>query len=92
MYIKDSIFQASSSTRHTAELGMLIKSMSPFTTAMLVFPNGGPDHKCMHTSVRLGLFALFLELDLDTVVVMRIAPTQSRANPVEMVMSVLDLH
>ena len=35
--------------------------------------------------------ALFLELDLDIMVVMRTAPTQSRGNLVERVMSVLNL-
>jgi hypothetical protein len=45
----------------------------------------------IYTSVRLGLLALFLELDLDTMVVMRTAPTQSWKNPVERVMSVLNL-
>ena len=38
-----------------------------------------------------GLLALFLELVLDTMVVMRTAPTHSWANPVERVMSVLNL-
>jgi len=35
--------------------------------------------------------ALFLELDMDTMVVMQTAPTQSWANPVERFMSVLNL-
>ena len=42
-------------------------------------------------SVRLGLLDLFLELDLDTMVVMRKASSQSWGNPVERVMSVLNL-
>ena len=52
---------------------------------------GGPDHNCKHTLVRLGLMALFLELELDTMVVMRTAPTKNWGNPVERVMSVLNL-
>ena len=44
-----------------------------------------------HHLYRLGLLALFLELDLDTMVVMRTAPTQSWGNPVERVMPVLHL-
>jgi hypothetical protein len=51
--------------------------------AMIIYTDGGPDHNNKHTSVRLGLLALFLELDLDAMVVMRTAPTQSCANPVE---------
>jgi hypothetical protein len=59
--------------------------------AVIMYTDGGPDHNCKHVSVRLGLLALFLELDLDTMVVMRMAPTQSWGNPVEIVMSVLYL-
>ncbi len=46
---------------------------------------------CKHTSVRLGILALFLELDLDTMVAMRTAPTQNWGNQVERVMPVLNL-
>ena len=56
-----------------------------------MYTDGGLDHNCKHTSVRLGLLALFLELDLDMMVVMRTALTQSWANPVERGMSVLNL-
>jgi hypothetical protein len=91
VFLKDSIFEASSPTRHTAELARLLKKMFPNTAAIVLYTDGGPDHNCKHISVRLGLLALFLELDLDTMVVMRTAPTQSWGNPVERVMSVLNL-
>jgi hypothetical protein len=42
-------------------------------------------------SVRLGLLALFIELDLDTMVVMRTTPTQNWGNPDKSVMFVLNL-
>ena len=42
---------------------------------MIICTDGGMDHNNKHTSVRLGLLALFLDLDLDTMVVMRSAPT-----------------
>jgi hypothetical protein len=41
--------------------------------------------------VRLGLLVLLLELDLDTMVVMRTVPAHSWGNFVERVMSVLNL-
>ena len=91
VFLKDSIFQASSPTRHTAELGMLIKQLYPSAAALILFTDGGPDHNNKQTSVRLGLFALFLELNMDTMVAMRTAPTQSWVNPVERAMSVLNL-
>ena len=68
-----------------------MKTMYPNAVALVVYTDGGPDHNCKHTSVRLGLLSLFLELDLDTMVVMWTAPTQSLGNPVERVMSVLNL-
>ena len=91
VFLKDSIFQASSPTRHTAGLARLMKKMYPEAVPVIMYTDGGPDHNCKHMSVRLGLLALFLELDLDTMVVMRTAPTQSWGNPVERVMSVLNL-
>ena len=59
--------------------------------AMIIYTDGGPDHNNKLTSVWLGLLALFLDLDLDTMVVMRTAPTQIWAKPVERVMSTLNL-
>ena len=89
--LKDSIFEASSPTRHTAELGRLLKKMYPNAVAVVMYTDGGPDHNCKHMLLSLGLLALFLELDLDTIVVMRTAPTQSWGNHVERVMPVLNL-
>ena len=91
VFLKDSIFEASSPTRHTTELSRLLKRIFPNTAAVVMYTDGGPGHNCKHMSVRLGLLALFLELDLDTMAVMRTALTQSWGNPVERVMSVLNL-
>ena len=77
VFLKDSIFQASSPTIHTTELDRLMKKTFPNVVAVVMYTDGGPDHNCKHTSFRLGLLALFLKLDLDTMVVMRTAPTQS---------------
>jgi hypothetical protein len=75
----------------TSKLARLHKKKFPGAVAMIMYTDGGPDHNCKHNSVRLGLLALFFELDLDTMVVLRIAPTQSWCNPVERVMSILNL-
>jgi hypothetical protein len=92
VFLKDSIFEASSPTRDTAELAMLLKNKFPNVVALVVYTDGGPDHNNKHTSVRLGLLSLFIELDFDTMVVMmRTAPTQSWGNTVERVMPVLNL-
>jgi hypothetical protein len=65
--------------------------MNRKAVGLIFLMDGGPDDDNKHTSFRLGLLALFLELDLDTMVLMRTAPTQSRANHVERVMSVMNL-
>jgi ABC-type transporter Mla maintaining outer membrane lipid asymmetry permease subunit MlaE len=51
VFLKDSIFQASDPTRHTAELGRQLKTMYPNAVAIIIFTDGGPDHNCKHTSV-----------------------------------------
>jgi len=89
--LKDSIFEASSPTRHTTELGRRMKKMFPNAVAVVMYTDGEPHHNCKHMSVRLGLLALFLELDLDTMVAMRTTPTDRWGNPIERVMSVLNL-
>ncbi len=80
-----------SPTRHPSKLASVIKKMCPNAVAMIIYTDGGPDHNNKHISVRLGLLALFLDLDLDAMVVMRTAPTQIWAKPVERVMSTLNL-
>jgi len=85
MLLKDSIFEASSPTRHTAELTRLLNKVLTNTTAVVFYTDGGSDHNCKHISARLGMLALFWELYLDTMVIMRMAPTQNWVNPVERV-------
>ena len=71
-------------------LASVLKKMYPNAVAMIIYTHGGPNHNNKLTSVRLGPLALFLDLDLDTMVVMRNAPTHSWANPVKRAMSVLN--
>lgn len=42
-------------------------------------------------SVKLSMIALFIELDLDELVALRTAPSNSWANPVERIMSIVNL-
>ncbi len=50
------------------------------TVVVTVYTDVGPYHNCKHISVRHGLLAPFLELELNTMVVMRTAPTHSWGN------------
>jgi len=74
VFLKDSIFEASSPTRHTTELEKLMKDVYPNVVALAIYTDEGPNHHCKHTSVRLGLLSLFMELDLDTMVVVTVMP------------------
>jgi len=91
VFLKDFIFEASCPTRYIAELGRLMKEKYSDTIAVIMYTDVGPNHNCKHTSKRLGLLALFWELDMDTMVVMRTAPTHRWDNPVVRVMSQLNL-
>ena len=58
---------------------------------LFVYTDGGPDHRLTYVSSQLSLIALFLKLDLDVLVAGRTAPSHSWANPVERIMSILNL-
>jgi hypothetical protein len=53
--------------------------------------DGGPDRNCTFAGVQLAYLCLALELDLDQPILLSTAPRQSYVNPVERVMSVLNL-
>jgi hypothetical protein len=57
----------------------------------LVFTNGGPDHNILFINVQLSWLAYFILVGADSLVDGRTTPTQSWTNPVERVMSVLNL-
>ena len=58
---------------------------------MLIYTDGGPDHRLTYLKVQLSLISLFLKLDLDFLCVCRTAPYHSWRNPVKQVMSILNL-
>jgi hypothetical protein len=58
---------------------------------LVIKTDGGLDRNCTFASVQLAYLCLALELDLDQLILLRTAPGQSYVNPVERVMSVLNL-
>jgi len=60
-------------------------------SVLFVYTDGGPDHRLTFFAVQLALVALFLNLNLDLLVVGRTAPNHSWRNPVERLMSVINL-
>ena len=51
----------------------------------------GPDHRLTYLSVQVSLICLFLSLDLDYLLAARTAPSNCWRNPVERIMSTLNL-
>ena len=58
---------------------------------LCIYTDGGPDHRLTYLSVKVSLVCLFLLLDLDYLIAARTAPCHSWRNPVERVMSTLNL-
>ena len=69
---------------------MPISAVQPI---LLLYTDGRPDHRCtyMYMSVKLSIIALFLEMDLDCVIALRTAPSNSWANAVERIMSIVNM-
>ena len=90
--LKDSVFEPSTPFRHAVELKSILKSENetppPF---LLVYSDGGPDHRVTYGGVKLSLIVLFKELDLDILIAARTAPGHSWANPAERIMSLLNI-
>ena len=90
--LKDAIFQPSSPTRHACELHQIIHSSSRDNLPILfLYSDGGPDNRLTYISVQISLICLFLKLDLDFLCAGRTTPYHSWRNPVERIMSILNL-
>lgn len=91
--LKDSIFQPSSPFRHATEIMKILKPTNEDTPnpCLLLFTDGGPDHRTTYAAVKLSLIILFKMLDLDILIAARTAPGHSWVNPAERIMSLLNL-
>lgn len=58
---------------------------------MCLYSDGGPNHRLTYLSVKVALIFLFILHDLDYLIAARTAPHHSWCNPVERVMSTLNL-
>ena len=88
--LKEASMQPSSPLRHAAELISTIEK-EHVPPIMFLFTDGEPDHRITYLSVQLTLISVFLVLDLDVLCACGTAPAQSWKNPVERVMSLLNL-
>ncbi len=64
---------------------------SPEKPVLFLYTDGGPDHRVTYTSVKLSLIALFKKMDLDYLCATRTASHHSYRNPVERIMSIVNI-
>ena len=84
---KEGAFESSSPLRHSTELAKIeLKTCQFFSSIWMVALTIE-----WHTSVKLALIVLFRKLDLDYLCAVRTAPYHSYRNPVERIMSILNL-
>jgi hypothetical protein len=90
--LKDATLQPSSPLRHAAETLASIRHAGHQDCKVLIFKtDGGPDRNVTFLSTKVILLALARLLDVDCLVAQRTTPGQSYVNPVERVMSLLNL-
>ncbi|XP_046341796.2 uncharacterized protein LOC124122725 [Haliotis rufescens] len=95
--VKDKVSSPSSAIRHGAETTNIIKShfsaddVNSEKAILIMYTDGGPDHRTTFGSVQLAMIAMFAWLDLDMLITARRAPMGSWANLAERVNSVLNL-
>jgi len=89
--LKESAFEPSSPMHHATELSCILENQVENNHALLVYTDGGPDHRVTYLSVQVALISVFLKFDLDFVCAARTAPCHSWRNPVERIMSTLNL-
>lgn len=93
-HVKDSIFSPSSPLVHCSELEDILSASCPggnVPPILALYTDGGPDHRPTYGSVQVALLGVFKRYDLDMLVACRTAPGQSFINPVERIMSLLNL-
>ena len=89
---KDSVFQPSTPFRHGIEIQRILENGDgDVPPVLIIYSDGGPDHRITYHSVKLALIVLFKILDLDLLIAGRTAPGHSWLNPSERIMSVLNL-
>ena len=89
--LKDAVFEHSSPSRHMCELFQVLQNRQLEKSILFIYTDGGSDHRLTYLSVKISLICLFLKLDLDYLCAGRTAPYHSWRNPVERIMSVLNL-
>ena len=88
---KDAVHEPSSPTRHATELHSILVPQIGSKSILFVYTDGGPDHRLTYLNIQMSLIALFCSLNLDLLIARRTAPCHSWKNPVERIMSIVNL-
>lgn len=91
MTLRDAIFDPSNVYDHCAQLIDAVREKGLKPTVLVLQTDGGPDHSLKRLATKMALIALFKELDIDHLAVLRSAPNGSAGNKIERAMSVLNL-
>lgn len=89
--LKDATFDPSNVFDHCAQLIDTVKKKGLTPTVLVLQTDGGSDHSLKRVATQLAMIAVFKELNLDHLVILRGAPNGSARNKVERSMSVLNL-
>lgn len=73
------------------ELSTVLRCQSFSNPVLFIYTDGGPDHRLTYINVQLSLICIYLKFNLDYLCAGRTAPHHSWRNPVERIMSVLNL-
>jgi hypothetical protein len=94
-FVKDSIFEPSTPIRHACEMLLYLEelygSVAAVLPILLLYSDGGADHRNNSPSVIFSLALIFLRCDLDVLIASRNAPGHSYRNMAERVMAILNL-
>ena len=77
--------------RHGTELNSWLTMEIGDKSVLFLHTDGGPDHRVTYVSTLISLIALFLNLNLELLCAARTVPNQSWRNPVERMMSIVNL-
>lgn len=86
---KDSIFQASSPWRHSAEMAKMLQDKGEVPVCLMLYSEGGPDHRITYHAVKLSFIVLFKNLDLDSLAAGRTASGHHWLSTAKRIMSIL---
>ena len=93
--LKDSVFEASSPNRFVTETikywETIPEDKKRKCKILFLYTDGGPEHRSTFESVKISLIHLFRATGVELLVALRTAPGQSWQNPVERVMSLVNI-